>query len=136
VYYEDLNGKYAIQAERTNNPDTEADYVYVHFVLHAPQPFADVQVYVVGDFCNYAYSIENLMRYNRDKQQYEATIMLKQGYYNYRYALLSSKITDDHRLEGNFFDTENDYLIYIYHRGRSVRYDRLIGVQIVNTLNN
>ena len=135
VYYEDWNGKYSIQAERTSNPDTEADYVYVHFVLTAAQPFPDAQVYVTGEFCNNGYSIENLMRYNSEERQYEARILLKQGYYNYRYSLLSSKsITDDYQLEGNFYDTENDYVIYIYHRGRSSRYDRLIGVSIVNAL--
>ena len=137
LYYEDLNGKYVIQAEKINNPDTEADYVYVHFALQAPQPFDDGQVYVMGDFCNYTFSRENLMTYNSGNSQYEAVILLKQGYYNYKYEFLPSKSpTDDNRLEGNFYDTENDYVIYIYHRGRSSRYDRLIGVHTANTLKN
>jgi len=135
LYYEDFNGKYVIQAERISKPDTGADYVYVHFVLQAPQPFADGQVYVMGSFCNYALSNENLMSYNPDNNQYEATILLKQGYYNYKYEFISSKsLTENNRLEGNFYDTENDYIVYVYHRGRSSRYDRLIGVNIVNTL--
>jgi hypothetical protein len=137
LYHEDFNGKYAIQAEKARRPDTDADYVYVHFVLRAPQPFADGQVHVMGDFCNYAFSKENLMNWNPDRRQYEAMILLKQGYYNYMYRFLPLKPprTDDNRLEGNFYDTENDYTIYVYHRGRSSRYDRLIGVSTVNTLN-
>ena len=136
-YYEDFNGKYVIQAEKANRPDTEADYVYVHFALQASQPFADGQVYVTGDFCNYSYTTDNLMTWNPDKRQYEAAILLKQGYYNYIYTLMPFKpAMDDNRIEGNFYDTENDYAIYIYHRGRSSRYDRLIAVSAVNTLKN
>ena len=29
--------------------------------------------------------------------------------------------------EGNFYNTENEYLIYIYHREFGARYDRLVG---------
>jgi len=135
LYYEDFNGKYAILAEKTNRPNTEADYVYVHFALSVPQPYTDGQVYVMGDFCNYACSKENLMTYHSGRQQYEATILLKQGYYNYVYTLLPFKPPmEERRLEGNFFDTENDYVIYVYYRGRSSRYDQLIGVHTVNTL--
>ena len=135
LYYEDLNGKYAVQAEKANHPDTEADYVYVHFVLQAAQPFADGQAYVMGDFCNYACMRDNLMTWNPATRQYEAMILLKQGYYNYIYTLVPAKpAPDDFRIEGNFFDTENDYTIYVYHRGRSDRYDRLIGASTVNTL--
>jgi len=135
LYYEDFNGKYAIQAEKTNRPDTEADYVFVHFALQTSQPFTDGQVYVMGDFCNYAYSKENLMTYNAGKQQYEAKILLKQGYYNYMYTLLPFKpATDVRQPEGNFYDTENDYIIFVYHRGRSSRYDRLIAVNVTNTI--
>jgi len=135
LYYEDLNGKYAIHSEKTNRPDTEADYVYVHFALRVEQPYADGNVYVMGDFCNYAYSTENLMTWNPETRQYEAKILLKQGYYNYTYTLLPFKpTTDDNRIEGNFYDTENDYTVYVYFRGRSSRYDRLIGISTVNSL--
>ena len=136
-YYEDFNGKYVIQAEKANRQETEADYVYVHFALQASQPFADGQVYVMGDFCNYACTKENMMTWNPGKQQYEAVILLKQGYYNFMYTHVPYKpAPDDNRIEGNFYDTENDYIIYVYHRGRSARYDRLIGVNVVNTLKN
>ena len=134
LYYEDFNGKYAILTEKANRPDTEADYVYVHFSLRTPQ-FTDGQVYIMGDFCNYARSKENLMTYHSERQQYEAKILLKQGYYNYIYSLLPFKPPmEERRLEGNYFDTENDYTIYVYYRGRSSRYDQLIGVTTVNTL--
>ena len=135
LYYEDLNGKYVVQTEKANRPETEADYVYANFTLRVPQPFADGQVFVSGDFCNYSCSADNQMTWNPVNLQYEAMILLKQGYYNYMYAFLPSRASlCDYRLEGNYFDTENDYTIYVYHRGRSERYDRLIGVSTINTL--
>lgn len=136
LFHEDFNGSYAIQSEKANKPDVEADYAYVHFSLQASQPFDGGQVYVSGAFCNYACSPTNLMAYNPDKRRYEAVILLKQGYYNYGYTFLPFRETavDDALLEGNFYDTENDYIIYVYHRGRASRYDRLIGVSTVNTL--
>jgi hypothetical protein len=137
LYYEDFNGRYSIQAEKATRPQTEADYVFVNFTLNVPQPYPDGQVYVMGDFCNYTCSRDNLMNWNPDTKQYEAMIMLKQGYYNYMYTFVPSKpIMDDFRIEGNFYDTENDYTIYVYYRVRSERYDRLIGVSTVNTLKN
>ena len=135
LYYEDLNGKYVIQAEKANNPNTDADYVYVHFILQLTQPLSGGQLYVMGDFCNYACSNDNQMTWNPATRQYEAMILLKQGYYNYMYTFVPTKpAPDDFRFEGNFYDTENDYTIYVYHRGRSDRYDRLIGINTVNTL--
>ncbi len=135
LFYEDLDGKYSIQAEKAASPQIEADYVYVHFSLRTNE-HTDGQVYVFGAYNDYATNRENLMLYNSDKRQYEATIMLKQGYYNYVYAFVPNKdkTINDTMLEGNYFDTENDYIIFVYHRGRSARYDRLIGINVCNTL--
>ncbi|MDR1866512.1 MAG: DUF5103 domain-containing protein [Bacteroidales bacterium] len=136
LFHEDFNGKYSIQSEKTTRHDVAADYVYVHFALQTPQRFENGQVYVSGAFCNYACAPDNVMAYDRDKRQYEARILLKQGYYNYQYVFLPFKnpVMDDIFLEGTFSDTENDYIIYVYHRGRLSRYDRLIGFTVVNSL--
>jgi hypothetical protein len=34
--------------------------------------------------------------------------------------------------EGDSYDTENEYLVYVYYRGFGERYDRLVGVCAVN----
>jgi len=34
--------------------------------------------------------------------------------------------------EGNIYNTENEYLIYIYHRAFGDRYDKLIGVHSID----
>ena len=35
-------------------------------------------------------------------------------------------------VEGNYFNAENEYLIYIYYREFGSRYDRLLGIGGVN----
>ncbi|MDR0714055.1 MAG: DUF5103 domain-containing protein [Bacteroidales bacterium] len=136
LFREDFNGRYAIQSEKTDQPDIACEYVYAHFTLKTQQPFDDGQMYVCGAFCNNACTPANRMDYNEDMGQYEASILLKQGYYNYRYVFLpfATQIPDETLIEGSFSDTENDYLVYVYHRGRLSRYDRLIGVTTVNSL--
>ena len=55
-------------------------------------------------------------------------LLLKQGLYNYRYVTRDNSgrpVTAD--LEGNFYETENEYSVYVYHRAFGERYDKLIG---------
>ena len=37
-------------------------------------------------------------------------------------------IAETYHAEGDMYDTENEYLIYLYYRGFGERYDRLVGV--------
>jgi len=37
-------------------------------------------------------------------------------------------------LEGSSYETENDYLIFVYHTHMAERYERLVGFRIFNTL--
>lgn len=58
---------------------------------------------------------------------------MKFGVHNYQYVWLpmgeQRALTD--AVEGNYFNTENEYLILVYHRRFGSRYDKLIGVQRV-----
>ena len=51
--------------------------------------------------------------------------------------LLKDKSTDGtaSAFEGSHYETENDYLIFIYYRNPRDRYDRVIGSVTTNTLN-
>jgi len=64
-------------------------------------------------------------------------MLLKQGYYNYEYAYLRDGSADGTAsiFEGSHYETENDYLVFIYYRNPQERYDRLLGMSIANTLN-
>lgn len=136
-YYEqDINGNYVVMADLTNDPSIEADYSYAHFTLQYPYYLSNGDFYVVGDFNQYAVSEENKMHYDFDKQYYEATIYLKQGYYNYLYAFVdkTNPFLDMSYAEGNYFETENDYTVFVYQHSYDRNYDRMIGCKVFNSL--
>jgi hypothetical protein len=76
------------------------------------------------------------MTYNPETKLYEAAILLKQGFYDYQYAVVDriTRAIDATRLEGTHVETENDYSIFVYYRGFSSRYDRLIGYRVINSV--
>ena len=129
----DLNGKYHIENSLGRDPDTDADYLNVFFTLPANFPF-DEDVYVFGALSGWNFTKVNRMAYNMKKHQYEAVMLLKQGYYNYAYAIKTPDQTrgDLTRIEGSHYETENDYTVLVYDHSSSERYDRLVGVKIIN----
>ncbi len=131
----ELNGKYFIDKEGAQNNHTDADYVYVHFSIPAQVPYTGGDIYLTGAFCDWAAGDENRLVFNTEKRQYEASLLLKQGYYNYLYAYHEEGTdkTDIGFLEGNHFETENEYLILLYHSDSRWNYDRIIAVKKVNT---
>ncbi len=130
----DLNGKYYIENSLGRDPDTDADYLNVFFTLEANFPF-DEEVYIAGALGGWHYDKNSRMTYHMDTHRYEGVMFLKQGYYNYAYALkpAGSRRGDLTRIEGSHFETENDYTVFVYHRSSDERYDRLVGVKIINT---
>ncbi|NPA37443.1 MAG: DUF5103 domain-containing protein [Chlorobi bacterium] len=135
-YKEDFNGRYHIEVKEYNNPDIEADYVYVHFSLLALNPYPEGDVYVLGGLSNWLLNKNNRMVYNPQTYRYELTLLLKQGFYNYQYLYLKNGETRGKlkEIEGSFSQTENDYLILVYYKKTGGYYDHLIGVSIANSL--
>ncbi len=135
-YWQDFNGKYYIAFQEGHRPDIEADYVYVYFTLPSDQ-ITGGKVYISGALSNWCYDKNNLMTYNAVKKQYECTMLLKQGWYNYEYVFIKDGKTfgTSALFEGSHYETENDYVILVYYRNPDGRYDRVIGTAIANTLN-
>ncbi|MCD4680489.1 MAG: DUF5103 domain-containing protein [Bacteroidales bacterium] len=133
TYVKDINGMRIIQTEDYENDDLESDYVYVHFSLPYNAPFVDGNLYIMGELTYWQFSDEGLMHYNYERKAYEATMFLKQGYYNYQYVFLEDGKTagDVTLIEGNHFDTENEYKIFVYHREIGTIYDKLIAIHTV-----
>lgn len=131
---EDINGRYAIEAEGSHDPPVDADYVFVHFRLDMPRPL-EGSVYVAGALTNWQFDDLNRMEYNEEKQAYMLTLLLKQGVYNYRYLFLPAFLEqfDMAEIEGNHSETENEYLILFYYRPPGTRYDRLLGHQVIHS---
>jgi len=134
-YHQDFNGKYFTAIQEGRDHEVEADYVYVYFTLPSDSPVKG-DVYIYGSLSNWGLNDNNKMSYNQATQQYECSMLLKQGWYNYVFAVADKqgKLLADQPFESNHFETENDYLVLVYLSEPMDRYDRLIGTKVVNTL--
>jgi hypothetical protein len=82
-----------------------------------------------GDLVNNRLDANSKVLYNFDTHAYEKTLLLKQGAYNYQYVFRPTKggSTSTEPVEGSYWETENEYQIYVYYHPVGERYDRLIG---------
>jgi hypothetical protein len=126
---DDVHGQFLINAERVMNDDVEADYVWVHFFLPQDAPFFDGKMYVGGEFTNNRMDASNQLTYDNEQKGYVYSALLKQGGYNYQYWFLPKGRSKATLLttEGSYWQTHNEYSIYLYYRPFGQRYDRLIG---------
>ena len=135
TYNPDANGNFIPLNANTSNNAIEADYSWVFFTLSAPSFYEKKNIYINGMFNNYAISDENKMDYNQEKGIYEKAIMIKQGFTNYQYVVAdqNKKIDYENAIDGNFWQTENNYFAIIYYRENNQRYDRIIGKGVANS---
>ena len=131
--YIDENGRYYVNTREGRGTSIEADYVYVHFALDVPY-LEGGDYYLLGDLCDNRMSPVSRLDYDVEGGYYHTTQLLKLGLYNYMYVWIPSggDAAGTYHAEGDFYNTENEYLVYIYHREFGARYDRLVGVGAVN----
>lgn len=134
-YFPDINGDFVIRTLQGENASREAEYSLVHFSLPYTEYIALDDVYIFGKYNNYALTDENKMIYNEKSGMMEATIKMKQGFYNYKYALKNDKKIKLNEIDGNFHFTENNYLVLVYYRNFGDMYDSVIGVGSANSRN-
>ena len=127
----DVNGQYRVHAERVQDDDTEAEYMWVHWLLKADQPFFDGAVYVGGDLFGNKLNLRNRMDYDSEMKCYYLTAPVKQGGYDYQYWFVpkGSSVATLLRTEGSHWQTLNEYTIYVYYKPFGARYERLVGVK-------
>lgn len=136
VYFKDLNGMYLIETYETINPYWQGDFATVHFNLATPdgKPYADKDIYLAGQLTNYEFSNKTKMIFNETKGVYEIAAFLKQGYYNYTYISVDKNNPAQKRdLEGDYWETENEYTILMYYKSFTDRTDQLIGIGKINS---
>lgn len=127
----DVNGQYRVHAERVQDVDTEAEYMWAHWMLRADQPLFDGAIYVGGDLFGNSFSLRNRMDYDREMKCYYLTAPVKQGGYDYQYWFVPKGATQATllRTEGSHWQTLNEYTIYVYYKPFGARYQRLVGVK-------
>ena len=134
--YADYNGKQVIFNKEGNNSEVDGDYAYTSFYLSGLSGIpSDKDVYVIGEFTDWRCLPEYKMYFNRNRQRYDLEVPLKQGRYEYAYAILDENSKpDDVSIEGNHYQTENEYLILVYSRNLQFGYDELIGARRINSI--
>jgi hypothetical protein len=138
-YIKDYNGWEDISLTESLNPWWQSDYANVHFtfVPENHQPIEGKEVCILGEITGNHLTTDAFMQFNADKGVYEKTLLLKQGYYNYTYATKDkgslSTIADVALTDGNYWETENDYCIFVYYRSLSSRYDELVAFTTLNS---
>lgn len=132
----DINGRIVYQNQRFGSTTTgDPDYVAVTFTLAAPEA-APGQVYVFGQLSDWQLQPACKLTYRAEEQHYTGQILLKQGYYNYSFALQSANqpnVINEVYFEGSHFQTRNTYDILVYYRPPGSRTDLLIGYQWLET---
>lgn len=132
IYDRTQYGRFTVRGSDVYDSETGADYMVVHFALQSP-PLSGGKLYVDGEFTQHNFTGSNQMHYNSQTGCYEASLMLKQGAYNYQYLWVpdGSQVGKADEMEGNYYQTVNEYQILVYNRKRGERYDRLIGYNII-----
>lgn len=125
--YNDMNGNF--QIENLDFRDlSAANYLDVHFSLGTPE--IDGDVYLQGAFTMWNLNDQNKMTYNPAAKQYEGSLLLKQGWYDYQYVVKSKSLPPLY-FEGSHFQTENVYEIFVYYKPFQPRADLLIGYTLL-----
>lgn len=122
----DMNGSYLL----TNYKNDFATYLNVKFRIKPPEEFLG-DIFLVGSFNNWQLSEQ----YKLDKNDgiFAKTIQLKRGIYDYQFVtgyMNNGLIKDENwiYLEGNFWETSNEYHVFLYYKDPNYGgYDRIIG---------
>lgn len=137
TFFPDINGSFLNRNLIAENSDVQSDYAWMYFSLFSATQPANSAIYVTGMFNNYQLTPDNKMDYNIEKGVFEKAILIKQGFNNYNYTLLDSnnKLDEKNAIDGNYYETENIYNVFVYYRANGERFDRVIGKGEASSLN-
>ena len=133
-FYPDINGNFVLRTLDAEDVSLEGDYSLVHFSLKYDRNFDQDDIYIYGNFNDWQITPENKMEFNESSGMYEATMMMKQGFYNYTYVAVNSDFRiNPYKVEGSYYQTENEYTVIVYYRKFGDRYDQVIGLGSTNS---
>lgn len=136
VYFDrpDLNGRFFVRNDLFDGDPLGADYVNVHFTLPMAAP-AMHDVHVYGAFSDWKCTKENRMNWDATRSAYTVQLLMKQGFYDFTYVTMprNAPRPEIGAIEGDHFQTENDYLVLVYFTDRAQRLDRLVGARFLNS---
>lgn len=128
---DDHRGLFYVRSTATgvSDFDTESDYVIVHFTLDSPELDGGAP-YLFFQYDAAALSPRYRMEYDAEGHSYTLSVPLKTGAYDYQYLWVPETAAkgETGRIEGDWYETANSYLVLLYQRRPGERYDRLVSV--------
>jgi hypothetical protein len=140
--FRDLNGQFMISNSELIRSEDQNDYAQVLFTFLTKngEPFQEKSLYLAGALTGNILDTNARMQWNSASKQYEKWLNLKQGYYSYNYILRANqspnRLHDFMWTEGDHWETENTYTIFVYYRAPGSRYDQIIGYSSLNSTQN
>lgn len=133
-FQKDFNGRRVFENKDGTQQQVDLDYAKIHFSLETGNKLKAGDVYIYGELTNWHLLPEFRMEYINSKGAYYKNVKLKQGYYNYHYVTAKDLNSTPEYIftEGNHFQSENDYIVLIYHHNMYYDYDELIGMISLN----
>ena len=129
TYNPDIDGAFRITSDQGRNATIEGEYALAQFSLAAPKDLQpNDQLYVYGAFSDNALTKEYELHYDEKQKIYIGGVYLKQGFYNYKFAIKRNGKADYNAIGGNHYQTENTYTVLVYYRSVNDLYDRVIGM--------
>lgn len=123
-------GRFTIRnAEAFGENALQADYMITHFTLDTYGKLNGGNVWLYGEFLDGYPASQAMMKYDASSGCYTADLLLKQGAYNYMYLWVpdGTSVGQTSRIEGDHYETVNEYLVKVYDRPMGERYDHLVG---------
>lgn len=128
TYNPDIDGNFRIVSDHGRDNSIEGEYALVQFSLLAKDLDPSDELYVYGAFSDNALTKDYQLHFDEEQKVYVGNVYLKQGFYNYKFALKHNGQADYNAIGGNFYQTENTYTVLVYYRDTADRYDRVIGM--------
>ncbi len=135
-YRGDLNGRFSVENQNFNQTLLQCDYAKVLFSISQNLPLEGEDVYVFGELTDWQIKPEFKMEHSTEaKAYYCESPLLKQGFYNYEYRVVNRQTgkIDLEGLEGNWYETSNQYTILVYFRSFGDRYERLMSAVTIDS---
>lgn len=122
----DRNGESVIRNWEDADADTQSDYAMVHFTL-AMDELPSGTLFLNGQWTHDRFTPELALRYDVAAQAYVADVLMKTGYYSYQYLCVDETGRGSTAaVEGDFFQTENEYTALVYYHKTGDRYWQLV----------
>ncbi|MED5364400.1 MAG: type IX secretion system plug protein domain-containing protein [Bacteroidota bacterium] len=128
TYEPDINGKFIIK-NISKNPQTESEYSNVVFSLKTKN-LLNNNIYLVGNFNDYKTNKSSQLNFKNGL--FQVTLLLKQGFYNYKYLI---KDENKNYEMADFWETENTYTAILYEKRPDENYFKIKTIATNNSSN-